>query len=444
MRMSAVFALVIGLSGCGTAYISPSVPTDDPNVDVISITPATLAKANQSPYVPRQLPAAFFQTAGGGSGLRGAGASPQPANTPQVRPEALPINLPPSAPNTPYRMGVGDVVLLATPTLGAAEDFPTLNTASNARQGYTIQDDGAIAIPNVGRVAIAGQTLQQAEAAIAQRLVENQIDPQFSIEVSEFNSARVSVGGAVASPQVVPITLSPLTLEEALAQSGGFSAEDEAFASIRLYRDGTLYQVPLDEYLKRPSVQKTRLAPGDSVFVDTAFELAAAQAYFQEQIRLAEFKQRARILALDELNAEVSLRRAALSEARSNFQARLDADAVARDYVYLTGELARPGRFALPFARQANLADALYAEGALSTQTADPRQIYVLRAQGSGGRVAAWHLDITKVTNLVLATQFELRPNDIVFVAEQPVTRWNRVIQQITPTVINTSVAAVN
>ncbi|WP_417723219.1 hypothetical protein [Salipiger sp.] len=43
----------------------------------------------------------------------------------------------------------------------------------------------------------------------------------------------------------------------------------------------------------------------------------------------------------------------------------------------------------------------------------------------------------------MLATRLELRPNDVIFVAEQPVTRWGRVIQQITPSLITTTAAAV-
>jgi polysaccharide export outer membrane protein len=44
--------------------------------------------------------------------------------------------------------------------------------------------------------------------------------------------------------------------------------------------------------------------------------------------------------------------------------------------------------------------------------------------------------------NFTLATRFEMRPNDVIFVAEQPVTRWGRVIQQITPSLITTTIAA--
>nr|WP_272209961.1 polysaccharide biosynthesis/export family protein [Marinicella sp. W31]MDC2875808.1 polysaccharide biosynthesis/export family protein [Marinicella sp. W31] len=75
-----------------------------------------------------------------------------------------------------------------------------LLSAQNARQGFTVQDDGAIAIPTVGRVAIGGMTLEEAQSALFQNLVQSQIDPNFNLEITEFNSQRVAVGGAVAAP----------------------------------------------------------------------------------------------------------------------------------------------------------------------------------------------------------------------------------------------------
>jgi polysaccharide export outer membrane protein len=89
------------------------------------------------------------------------------------------------------------------------------------------------------------------------------------------------------------------------------------------------------------------------------------------------------VQALAKLNTEISLRRAALAELRSNFQERVTLNAVDRDYVYLTGEFIQPGRFELPFGRQATLADALYSDGGFSSKTANPSQIYVLRGAGT-------------------------------------------------------------
>ncbi|MEL6508700.1 MAG: polysaccharide biosynthesis/export family protein [Pseudomonadota bacterium] len=410
------------------------------------VTAESVMVANRSGFTPQTLPAIFNQTAGS-SGLRGAGATPLPVSTPETRPQALETRVPPAADPGPYRIGVGDVVLLATPqTGGTVEELTGLLAAQNRRQGYTVQDDGAIAIPDVGRVEIAGQTLEDAEALLFQRLVENQIDPTFSLEIAEFNARKVSIGGAVARPTVAPIRLTPLFLDQALAQAGGVTADDLDFASVRIYRDGSLFQIPLSRLYADSGLQRIQLIDGDSVFVDTEFELEKASAYFEEQIRLAEFRQNARSAALNELATEVSLRRASLQEARSNFQTRLDLGGVKRDYVYLTGEVGSQSRFTLPFNQRASLADALYdGAGGVPTTTGNVREIYVLRGSQNPrefAAVTAWHLDARNAANLLLATRFELRPNDVIFVAEQPVTRWSRVVTQITPSLISTGVSA--
>ncbi|RKF12448.1 sugar transporter [Roseovarius spongiae] len=409
------------------------------------LTADSVRVANGSPYRPREIPAAFFANAGGGSGLRGAGGAPAPSIDRQNRPASMETRVPPAVNPGPYEIGVGDVVLLATKTAGnTVEELSGLLAAQNARQGYTVQDDGAIAIPDVGRVQVAGLTLEEAEAQLFQSLVENQIDPSFSLEIAEFNSRRVAIGGAVGQPTVAPVTLTPLTLDAALAAAGGIRTEDLDYASIRIYRDGSLYQIPLNEYLRRPNLQKTRLVDGDSVFVDTEYELDKAQAYFQEQIALAQFRQQGRVQALAELNAEVSLRREALNEARGNFRDRIELDAVDRDYVYLTGEVTRPSRFALPFGREATLADALFDSEGFDNETANPSQLYVMRGSPEPGRpdlVTAWHLNGSNASNMILATRMQLRPNDVVFIAEQPITRWNRVLNQFVPSLITSGTA---
>lgn len=440
-----VFA-ALALSACGAVYISPDVAAkNDGSVQVVPLNAATIENANSSKYRPKQIPGVFFQNAGGAGSLRGAGALPDPVQEQQRRPIALETRIPPAVPQAPYEIGVGDVVLLATKSgRGTVEQLSGLLAAQNSRQGYTVQDDGAIAIPDVGRIQLAGMTLQDAENGVFQALVENQIDPSFSLEIAEFNSKRVSVGGAVAQPTIAPITLTSLTLDEALSAAGGINTKDMDFATVRIYRDGELYQIPLSEYLRRGDLQKTRLIAGDSVFVDTEFQLEKAQAYFAEQITLAQFRQTARVQALNELQAEVSLRRASLNEARVNFQSLVEFDGVDRDYVYLSGEVNKPGRFKLPFGRHATLADALYEEGGFNTETGDPSQIYVLRGAARGDGVTAYHLDARNVVNLVRATRLQMRPNDIIFVAEQPVTRWNRVVQQIVPSLITAGAAAIS
>ncbi len=425
------------LSACGAAYISPAVDTNDPNVRVRSLTAESVLIANRSHYHPKTLPAVFFQNAGGAGQLRGAGAVPEPSFSSRPQPTTVALRVPPAVPQETYEIGVGDVLVLATKSAGSTvEELSGLLAAQNRRSGYTVQDDGAIAIPDVGRINLAGLTLEQAEGVLFQQLVANQIDPSFSLEIAEFNSQRVSIGGAVRNPRVASIALTPLYLDEAITGSGGITSSDLQFTTIRIYRDGALYQIPAEEYLSRPELQRTQLAAGDSVFVDTEFEFDQAQAYFAEQITLANFKAQARQQALNELQSEVSLRRAALTEARSNFQSRLQLDAVDRDYVYLTGEVGTPGRFVMPFGRNATLADALFENGGMTSETGNPAQLYVMRGSthpSEFGAVTAWHLDVSKASNMILATKFELRPNDVVFVAQQPVTQWNRAVALMVP-----------
>lgn len=429
------------LAGCGQIYIAPDVSDQltDATVSIVALTEQTAAVANQSSYRPRSLPAVFFQNAGAGGDMIGAGALPDPVSPQSIPPAGIETRLPPAVQRTPYQIGVGDVVVLATPqSASSIEELSGLLAAQNQRQGYTVQDDGAIAIPNVGRVQLAGLDLQSAENEVFQALVTNQLDPTFSIEVAEFNSKRASIGGAVRVPQTLPITLTPLTLQEAVAVAGGTTALDTQFTAVRLYRDGTLYQVPFDD------LQKTdiTLLAGDSIFIDTGFQLDQAQSYFAEQITLTQLRQNARTQALSQLQSEVNLRRAALSEERSNFQARLTADAVDRDFVYLSGEVTQQGRFPLPFGRHATLADALFAQGGPIPDTGNPAEIYLLRGQ-ENGRVTAFHLDGRNPVNLLNATKIQLRPNDIVFVSQQPVTRWNRVVQQIVPSLLVAGTTAV-
>ena len=123
---------------------------------------------------------------------------------------------------------------------------------------------------------------------------------------------------------------------------------------------------------------------------------------------------------------------------------RIATDSLQRDHVYFTGEGSEQARFPLPFEHHASLADALFDSDGLPTPTANVSQIYILRKRRSGSAIAAYKFDFSNAANLVLATEFQLHPNDVIFAAEQPITKWHRVIQQITPSLITTDVAATN
>lgn len=263
---------------------------------------------------------------------------------------------------------------------------------------------------------------------------------RISLEISEFNSQRVSIGGSVSNPTVVPVTLVPLYLDEALARAGGIAVSDIDFASVRIYREGDLYQIPLAQLYANTQLTRTRLQDGDVLFVDSEFELDRAQQYFEQQLTIANVRQTSRQAALQELQIEINLRRSDLQEARQNFQTRIELGADRRDYVYLAGEVGNQSRFALPYERRAVLSDALFENGGISSLTGDVSQVYVLRGSTHPrefGAVTAWQLDFRNAANFVLASQLELRPDDTIFVAQQPVTRWDRALSQIIPQIVS-------
>ncbi|MBL4813134.1 MAG: polysaccharide biosynthesis/export family protein [Rhodobacteraceae bacterium] len=407
------------------------------------ITRENIILANRQAYTPRNLPGYFSQVTGGGN-LRGTSTLPPAPQVPDVQVGRLELRPPPNGAGGPYRIGIGDVVRLATRVATVSPDAWTGGAASeNNRQNYTVRDDGAVTIPEIGSIPLANMTIEEAEASLFRRFVESGLDPAFALEIAGFNSARINVGGAVGSASVIPITLSPPTLAEALTLAGGVRVGDPQFGSIRIYRDGTLYQIPLRDYNRLGELRALTMVAGDSVFVDTGYDLDRALNYYEQQVNLTVLRRADRTQALLELQNEVALRRATLDEARGLFQARTDLGAEERDYVYLAGEVNEQSRFALPYGRQASLADVLYGSGGFSTETGNPAQIYVLRA-GVGvegfGAVTAWHLDASNAVNLTLATQMEMRPDDIIFIEEQPITRWNRALQQLFPPLITAAV----
>ncbi|MEM9058850.1 MAG: polysaccharide biosynthesis/export family protein [Pseudomonadota bacterium] len=457
--------LIAGLSACGVVYTSPGVndgsvfgdTSSDLNVEIVPLTYESTSAANLTPYVPARLPLGFQPdavqkiAAASGVNIPNLGPLPAPPTQSALRPGFVPDNLPPIEPPRPYMIGIADVLLLSVNGTAASLDaLPGLISAQSKRQGFVVQDDGAIAIPDAGRVRVAGLTLQDAEAEIFQALVSAGIDPSFSLEIAEFNSQRVSVGGEVRQPALVPITLKPLYLHEAVNAAGGLAVTDTDVAKIQLFRTGRTFQISARRFVNDPAVRQIVLRDGDSIYVGSEFNEDRARNSFLEQLQLRQ-QQQSQInfrVQTETARAQLQTQRQTLADARianerALFKDRLELGAVKRDYAYLAGEVVLPQRVELPFETKANLADVLFNERGLNINFADYSEIYVLRRAKNPaefGSVTAYHLDAENAVNLALADMFEIHAGDIVFVAEQPITAWNRVIGQILPSLF-TSIA---
>lgn len=96
---------------------------------------------------------------------------------------------------------------------------------------------------------------------------------------------------------------------------------------------------------------------------------------------------------------------------------------------YVMGAINKPT--VVPFPVPApTLADALAAASGLDERRSDPSGVFVFR---KGNPDVVYTLNLKDPTSLLLTQRFAIRGEDIVYVTEAPLTRWNRLIMQILP-----------
>jgi len=134
---------------------------------------------------------------------------------------------------------------------------------------YTIDGDGYVNLPHIGKVRAAQTTQSELQRAIESGYVTRQIYTNPSITLSIPNMARfVNTGGEVKAPQRVPFT-ADLTLLGAISASGGFTDFADQ-GKVRLLRDGNVTIVNVKQVRKEPQ-KDIRLKPGDRIEVPQSF-----------------------------------------------------------------------------------------------------------------------------------------------------------------------------
>jgi polysaccharide export outer membrane protein len=118
---------------------------------------------------------------------------------------------------------------------------PTLNT--NA----TVGDDGRVALPLLGKVALAGLTPGQAETLIKGELESKYMNKaDVTVQVVEYGNRPISVIGAVTHPGRINATAN-ITLIQALTQAGGLgSGYGKALYVLRTGHNGLTEQIAVD------------------------------------------------------------------------------------------------------------------------------------------------------------------------------------------------------
>jgi polysaccharide export outer membrane protein len=111
--------------------------------------------------------------------------------------------------NEPYKLGEGDMV--------AVQVWEKSDLSGN----QVIGPDGAITVPVIGTMRIAGMTREDAAASIAKGLSKFYTGVSVTVKVEQYVANRITVVGRVKSPGVLRFEKSP-TLLEVIARAGGF------------------------------------------------------------------------------------------------------------------------------------------------------------------------------------------------------------------------------
>ena len=260
---------------------------------------------------------------------------------------------------------------------------------ASQENGFVVSSDGRIFFPFVGSIGVAGLTTGEIRAKLSQALTTYIKNPQLSVSVVGFHSQQYQLAGAVIKPGLYPITNVPITVSQAIDAAGG------AIRSLPSIAD--------------PS---------------TALSLSLADL---GHVILINGQQR-QVLNLRDFYRYGNQREDRLVRPGDIIEVPDNTF----DQVHLIGEVLKPGNYAMS-GGGLNLAQALGEAGGINLNTANPARIFVFR--GAYEKPQVFWLNARSPDTMLLATRFELKPQDVVFVATSGLGAWNRVVSQILPTV---------
>ena len=272
-----------------------------------------------------------------------------------------------------YKIGVGDVLSIVVwdhPELTAP--FGSFNNVQD--QGNVVREDGTIFYPFVGQLEVAGRTARAIQEELAVKLADYIESPQLDVRVVNYRSQRFFVTGFVSNPGTYPVTDVPVRVVEALGLAGGLLPDADLY-DVTLSRGDESFNIPLYDVLYEGNLSGNALLQhGDVLHV-----------------------------------APNELRR-----------------------VFVMGEVQKP--VTIPMTnRSLTLTQALGEAGGVQEARADGRGVYVIRKSEFEGVIDVYQLDVSEAWAFALGDEFLLQPRDVVYVSAAPISRWNRWVSNVLP-----------
>jgi polysaccharide biosynthesis/export protein len=279
--------------------------------------------------------------------------------------------------------GIGDVVSVTVFEAAAGGLFIPLEAGVRPGNFLTLPDqivdnNGNISIPFAGLIKAAGRDNVQVQNDIVDKIKNRAIEPQLIVSLSQQRTSLISVVGSVNTPLrfAVPMTGAQDRVLDAITRAGGISGPGYA-SWVMLERGGRRATVPF-ENLVMNAANNIYILPGDRIYV------------YQEQQKFIAF-------------GATSINTAGFAQSQVNFDAW-----------------------------RINLAEAVAKAGGLGDVQADPGAVFLYRQEPR--EVAAllgadlkrfagplvpviFQIDFRDPGGYFLATRFQMRNDDIIFVA---------------------------
>jgi polysaccharide export outer membrane protein len=260
--------------------------------------------------------------------------------------------------------------------LGTADSINIDLTDTDDLDGdYIIDQEGMIDLPFIGKIKLDELTINEAQNLLIQIIKSFYKNPDLQVNITEFNSNKVYVVGAVRNQITIPLNQQPLSLIEAAIQANfNPSSEDKLYGTSGLLRrDGKVYKINLTNTFKNKDKKENFfLKKDDVIFIDK----------------------------------------------NSNS-------------IHVFGEVLEPGTY---FPDMNYTVTELISSVGINQLSANAKKIYIIREKfESFLEIDIFQLNIKNPVNLIAGKKFKIKKGDIIFIPPAEITKWNRTIGLLLP-----------
>lgn len=152
----------------------------------------------------------------------------------EVKYDSIPLN-----PTEVYKISQDDKITFTLTTNNGTDIIENMsgiskdNKSQNLNTEYIVRANGEVELPIVGKIKIAGLTVEQAEDTLVELFSDEYIEPFVQVKIT--NQRVIVFPGNGSDAKVIPLMNSNTTLMEAIAQAGGITDRGKA-NTIKLMR----------------------------------------------------------------------------------------------------------------------------------------------------------------------------------------------------------------